>query len=162
MKHGRSLAELALVAAAVLLVAACNQGPGEPPDPLPTWSPPSWMHGTWTGDATGPDGTALMGTVTVSARNVVVAIQTGGEPEGFDLAMLAEQGVASISHVGGTSDTGKQEFGIVITPNAAGPVNSFACSEVDSTTMECLWTQTTPPATDPTLVAGIRLTKQPG
>ena len=162
MKHGRSFAELALAVTAVLLVAACGGGPGEAPDPKPVWSPPDWMHGSWSGTATGADGTAITGTVEVTAYNLVVAIETGSGTEGFDLAQLADQDVATILHVAGTSDTGTRQFAFMIKPNAGGTVNEFVCSEVDSTTMGCLWTQTTPPATEAQPVALIRLTKQPG
>ena len=109
MKHGRSFAELALAVAAVLLVAACGSGPGDPPDPLPTWSPPDWMHGSWTGTGSaGDETTPVTGTVEVSARNLVVSFQAGGETHGLDLAMLAEQGAASITRLPGLSDAGRE------------------------------------------------------
>jgi len=163
MKHGRTFAELALVAAAALLIAACSQGPGDPPDPLPTWSPPSWMHGTWTvsSGVAGDQTTPVTGTVEVSARNLVANFQAGGTPLELDLAKRAEQGMASIKHHGGESD-GKRYFGLLITPNAGGNADLFNCAEVDSATMVCTWTAGPPPNTDQIEIGSVRLTKQPG
>ena len=161
MKHGRTFAELALVAAAVLLIAACNQGPGEPPKPA--WSPPDWMHGSWTGIGARPDETVVTATAEVSASNLKVSFQAGGVTFPLDLAQLTGQGAASVLADTGKSDDGKNYYTIVITPNAAGePVHTFQCTEVDSTTMDCLWTQTTPPDEDVTTLGGVRFTKQPG
>lgn len=162
MKHGRSFAELALAVAAMLLVAACGKGPGEPPEPLPAWSPPSWMHGSWSGAGTG----TVMGmdvpvtaTVVVSAYNLVASFEAGGEAHGLDLADLTEKGL-SIQRIPGVPDG---QYTIEIAPNVAGgAVNSFFCGEEDSTTMGCLWTEITTPGTEGTPLAAVRLTKQPG
>lgn len=162
MKHRRRFAELALAVSAVLLVAACGSGPGEPKPPLPTWSPPTWMHGTWMVDTgTSPVG-PVTGTVEVSAYNLVAAFQAGGmQQDPLNLAELTEQG-ASIQLVPGVSDKDVQRYGILITVGASSPVNSFICEQVDSTTMDCSWTRMTPPDTDGTPLATVRLMKQPG
>ena len=160
MKHGRSFAELALAVAAMLLVAACGKGPGEPPEPLPTWSPPTWMHGSWsgTGMVTVMDMDVLVtATVEVSAYNLVASFEAGGEAHGLDLADLTEKGVASIQRSPGVPDG---QYDIVITPNVAGgSVNSFICGEEDSTTMTCIWAEGTSPDIVERIVV---LTKQPG
>ena len=157
MKHGRRFAELALAVSVVLLVAACGSGPGEPPKP--TWSPPTWMHGTWTVDTGTSPGGPVTGTVEVSAYNLVAAFQAGGmQQDPLNLAELTEQG-ASIQLVSGVSD---REYGILITVGASSPVYSFFCKQVDSTTMDCTWTRMTPPDTDGTPLATVRLMKQPG
>ncbi|MDE0025666.1 MAG: hypothetical protein OXP69_14745 [Spirochaetaceae bacterium] len=159
MKHGRTFAELALVAA-VLLVAACSQGPGEPPKPA--WSPPSWMHGSWmvSSGVAGDGTTPVTGTVEVSARNLVANFQAAGQTHKLDLAMLTEQGTVSIELVPGVSDGDARLYGILITPNAEAPAYSFICGEEDSTTMSCTWTVMTPPDTDGTPLATVVLKKQ--
>lgn len=158
MKHGRSLAELALVVTAVLLVAACGSGPGKAPDPPPTWSPPTWMHGTWTGTGVaGDDGTiAVTGTIDVSAYNLVASFQVGVVAYPLDVKM-AEQGGASVQSFD-ESNEGKPIFGLRIVPDAAGTAHSFICGREDSATMSCNWTT---PGTDGMFLTVV-LTKQPG
>ena len=161
MKHGRSFAELAVAVAAMLLVAACGKGPGEPPEPLPTWSPPTWMHGSWAGIGATGDGTAVTGTVEVSAHNLDASFEVGGVEHPLDL-QLAERGGATIQHDSGVSDEDQRYYGIVIIPQAGGTVNLFLCSEEDSTTMVCDWSERTPPAMEETRLATVVLKKQPG
>ena len=140
MKHGRSFAELALAVAAVLLVAACGSGPGDPPDPLPHMVTPRLDARHLDRRSPVPE-TPITGTVEVTAYNVVAKLQVGGVAQELDLTM-AEQGGASIRHFTGSNE-GKQEFGFDIAlPD--GVNQSFICSEVDSATMRCLWNQTTP------------------
>lgn len=145
MKHVRSFAELALIVTAVLLVAACGSGPGEPPKPTPTWSPPDWMHGTWSAASPAPD-TPITGTVEVSAYNLVAKLQAGGSPLELDVKM-AEQGGASIQSVPGTNQ-GKPEFVIRVVVDAGAATHSFLCVQEDSTRMNCIWTRMTPADTD--------------
>ena len=159
MKHARGFAELALVVTAVLLVAACGKGPGEPPKSLPTWSPPDWMHGSWSGTGVAGDGTTpVTGTVEVSAYNLEASFEAGGMAYPLDVKM-AEQGGASIHAIPG-SNQGKPEFSIRIVPDAGGTEHMFLCGQEDSTTMNCVWTQLTPPDTDGTVLGFVGLTKQ--
>ncbi len=161
MKHVRSFAELALAVTAVLLVAACGSGPGKA-DPLPAWSPPSWMHGSWSGTGGGgPDGAIpVTATVEASARNLVASFQAGGQTHGLDLAMLTEQGAASIQPIPSESDGNVRLYSILITPKAEAPAFSFMCGEESSTTMSCTWIEMTPPDTEGTPLGTVILKKQ--
>lgn len=160
MKHGRSFAELALVVTAVLLVAACGSGPGKA-DPLPAWSPPAWMHGSWSGTgAGGADGaTTVTGTVEVSAYNVKASFKAGDMVYPLDLKM-AEQGGASIQPVPAGANANERMYNILITPSGEAPPYSFMCAEEDSTTMSCILREMTPPGTDGTPLATVVSKKQ--
>ena len=126
---------MGVAVALVLLVAACSRGPGETPAPLPSWSPPSWMHGDWTA-------TVVMERVTmeVSAHNMVIEIRFGGEQFRFDLKQMSDRG-ATIEHHEQDLN-GKRNYAVSIAEGKAR--NDFDCTEVDATTMNCSWIQVTP------------------
>jgi hypothetical protein len=120
-----------LVVTSILLVTACQEGPGAQPRPVPTWSPPKWIHGTWTASS------ELASAKLVASRyNVVIDIRASGVTLGWDLAELTEDGVATITHDVGVTG-GQRHYGVTVsTPPSA---NIFLCFEESSTVIACYW-----------------------
>ena len=124
-----------------LIFAACEEGPGsspepqEPPRPVPAWSPPTWIHGTWSVSAS-------TGSVkyTADPYNVVIDIVASGARVQFDLAQLSVDGVATITHEAGVSRAGEQYYAVII--RIPDSTNAFTCFKVDSTTMDLYWALT--------------------
>lgn len=132
----RRLAPIAYVLALLLVVGSCTRGPGEPPDPLPSWSPPSWMHGSW--EASG----VLTGaTMQITAYNVVVEIGLGDESFTFDFKEQAADGTSVILHDVGLLE-GQRYYAASIIDGESH--DDFICVEVDAITMDCIWTHVTP------------------
>lgn len=174
MKHLRHGAELALAIAAVALVGACAKGPGEPPRTVPSWSPPSWLHGTWMGrndprahDTPAGPNRIVAATVRASAYNLVIDVELVGEVQHtFDLEQLGAAGDASIMHHAGSAEEGHRYYSVVLisaerAQGAEDPGDSFICSEVDSTTIDCIWSKlSADPDGEEMPVGALRLTKQ--
>ena len=136
MKVPRFVAVLVGALALVLLVGGCSKAPAVTPEPLPSWSPPLWMHGSWS--ATGD---MIDVTLVATAHNIVIEIQLGGEPFKFDLKQKSEGGTATVLHHVEVLD-GQRTYAVSIAEG--GSRDDFICAEVDATTMSCSWLYETP------------------
>lgn len=95
-KTCRTAAAVVVLAIAAGAVVGCESGPGAP---IPAWSPPAWVRGTWT-YAEGGEAFTLKATV----HNVQVETRSGGAEWSIDLAETADSGTAAIEHDAGISD----------------------------------------------------------
>ena len=126
-RHLQLTALVGLVLASTLLVAACEEGPGA--RPTPAWSPPSWIHGTWTFS------NELSSAKWVASRyNVVIDIRASGISIRYDLADLAEDGVVTITHDIGMA-RGQRYYEVTI--SAPPSANTFLCFQQSQTVMAC-------------------------
>ena len=122
-----------IVLVAVVLAACSSSAPGEASRPVPAWSPPTWMHGTWT--ASGGGGQAI---VEASKYNLVFRSNIGASSFTVDLADGAERGSYTIHHDAGTwHQTGDSYYELILTSGGATPVYLFF-SRVDSNRI-ALW-----------------------
>ena len=69
-------------------------GCAEMAKPVPAWSPPVWLRGTWT--ATDATGTVR---VVASQHNVVLRMSAGGVQLVIDIAEGVESGHYSVQHL---------------------------------------------------------------
>ena len=83
-----------------LLLGACNTGPGSKPEPsvsqdrpVPAWSPPAWLHGTWAVRKV----TETM-IVKVSRYNVEIDLDARGVSIDLDIASFEQQGSAVVTY----------------------------------------------------------------
>ena len=81
-------------------------GCAEMAKPVPAWSPPVWLRGTWT--ATDATGTVR---VVASQHNVVLRMSAGGVQLVIDIAEGVESGHYSVQHLAGVRrSTGTRYF----------------------------------------------------
>jgi len=90
------IVQLGLIIVTITILGACSSGPGSSNKPVPAWSPPNWMHGTW--KFSGEGGSA---TLVASRHNVKLDFKVSGVSYTIDAAQLAEDGAASITHEAG-------------------------------------------------------------
>ena len=128
------LIKFSLVALVGLALVGCSSStPGEVSRPVPSWSPPTWMHGKWV--APGASGQA---TIVASRYNLVLQTVIGASSVTIDLADGAERGSYTIRHDAGTwHETGDSYYELTLTSGSADPVYLFF-SRVDSSRI-ALW-----------------------
>lgn len=111
-----------------LALGACQQGPGsEPPRAVPAWSPPNWIHGTWT--AAG-DGWSV--TLKASRYNVEFATRASGVAYSIDVAQVAEDGVATIHYNAAVDPTSGKRFYFVWIDTADGQPIGYHFFRIDA------------------------------
>ena len=105
----------------VLALGACQHGPGsESPRVVPAWSPPNWVHGTWTWSGEG-------GSITLKASmyNVEFDIRASGVTYSVDVAQIAEDGFSAINYNAGVDPTTGKRFYFVWMYAADGSATGY-------------------------------------
>ena len=121
MIHSAHLRTFLVGLVVVLVLGACQEGPGsEPPRPVPSWSPPNWIHGTW--KVSGEGGSA---TLKASRYNVEIDIQASGLTYSLDVAQVAEDGVATVHHDAGVDPASGRRFYFVRIDAADGSATGY-------------------------------------
>ena len=128
----RGTAQIGQVIAIAAVLAACSgAGAGDSSKPVPAWSPPNWMHGTW--KATGDAGTATM---KASRHNVEIDVSVSGISYSVDMAQLAEDGFVEIDYeVGADSDSGLRFYFVLIVA-ADGAATGYTFYRLSDTQIE--------------------------
>ena len=120
-----------IIATAAVLVACSSAGPGDSGRPVPAWSPPTWLHGTWKT----ADSELASATLKASRYNVEIDIRVSGLTSTVDVAEIAEDGIATITHEAGVSSSLGVRYYYLKVIYGNGASQDFLMAEETSTTI---------------------------